>query len=59
MLLRDEGDLPAARPLLERALAILARASHPDHRWTIESRRALEELVSKLEQPPDETPRDR
>jgi hypothetical protein len=40
------GRPAAARPLLERALAVLDGALGPDHRWTIESRRALEAIAA-------------
>ena len=33
-LLQDQGDLAAARPLLERALAICERVLGPDHPQT-------------------------
>jgi hypothetical protein len=49
MVDRDEGDLTAALLHQQRALAALERALGPEHRWTTESRRAFEEIVSDLE----------
>jgi hypothetical protein len=41
VLLRDQGELAAARPLFERALAIRERMLGPDHPATIWVRRHL------------------
>lgn len=46
LLLRDQGDLVAARPHLERALAIREKVLGPGHPDTAASRRALESLSS-------------
>jgi len=45
LLLCDQGDPTAARPLFERALAIRERVLGPDHPDTVATRRALEELA--------------
>ncbi len=42
LLLRTQGELDAARPLYERALAIWERVLGPDHPDTAASRRSLE-----------------
>ena len=46
-LLRDQGVPAAARPLLERALAIRERVLGPDHPDTVATRRALAELAGE------------
>lgn len=44
LLLRDRGDVPGARLAFQRALRVSERVQGPAHRWTVENRRALEEL---------------
>jgi hypothetical protein len=46
LLLQDQGELAAARPLLERALAIWEKVLRPEHPDTAAARRALESLSS-------------
>jgi hypothetical protein len=45
MLLRAQGELAAARPLYERALAIREKARGPDHPDTATVRRNLAALT--------------
>jgi tetratricopeptide (TPR) repeat protein len=54
-LLRGQGDLAAARPLFERALAIFEKALGPDekvlgpnHRWTKDTARVTAEALDAL-----------
>jgi hypothetical protein len=47
LLLRDQGDPAAARPLFERALTIGERVIGPDHPDTVATRRALVELAAE------------
>jgi Tetratricopeptide repeat len=51
-LLRAQGELAAARPLLERALAIRERVLGPDHPDTAISRESLARLTAALERAP-------
>jgi hypothetical protein len=44
LLLRDLGQLEAARPYLERALAIREKVLGPDHPNTAAARRAIESI---------------
>lgn len=44
LLLQDQGELAAARPLYEHAMAIWEKVLGPDHPDTIASGRALESL---------------
>jgi len=46
-LLEAQGDLTAARPLLERALAICEQALGPDHPHTNRVRQNLASLVEQ------------
>jgi tetratricopeptide (TPR) repeat protein len=49
---RDKDELIAARALSERALATLGQMLGPEHRWTVLSRRLLDEINSTLERLP-------
>jgi Tetratricopeptide repeat len=42
---RDQGRRATAHALLQRAHRLLERAIGPEHRWTLESSRALQEIT--------------
>jgi Tetratricopeptide repeat len=46
VLLRSQGDLAGARPLLERALAIWGKALGPEHPYAIAVRDSFAKLPS-------------
>ncbi len=48
-LLQDQGEPAAARPLLERGLAIRGRVLGPNHSLTAASRRRLARLAAELD----------